>query len=215
MEWFTKAISALKIPLRILLPALWLFSGTLTLLNEEILNRLSLLEWKTENGFILGLIFTITSCLIIVYFLNFTVKKASHLIHKITSNRKSMKQIFRLSDAERSIIFGLYNSPGYSHAVDYNEPIIQGLLSRGYIYTGRTQLVRTTAFSNQLPIRVTLQPFVYQALDYYKPKLENEMHKHQAKAGKEQDAMKKQMLEERLANVKETFYEIYDNGGKQ
>ncbi|HIU63618.1 MAG TPA: superinfection exclusion B family protein [Candidatus Avacidaminococcus intestinavium] len=129
MEWFSKLISALKIPLQILLPALWLFSGVMTLLNEDVLIRLSLLEWKTQNGFVFGLIFAITSCLITVYFLYFIKEKLSNSIFKLTLKRKTIKRIFEMNDSELSIILMLYNFPGYSGTLDYNEPIIQGLIS--------------------------------------------------------------------------------------
>lgn len=213
MEWTAKLINVLKIPLKILLPALWLFSGALTFLNGKILEKLSLFEWKTENGFIFGLIFAITSCLIIVYFLFHLKERLSNLIFKLTLKRKTMKRLLEMNDVEIAVILKLYNSPGYSYTLDYNEPIIKGLLARGLIYTGAEQMVTTSVFSNAIPMRFTLQPFVYQALNHYKPKLEKEIHKLQAKANEEKDATKKAKLVEQLGNTKENFYEIYNNGG--
>jgi len=50
MEWITKVISVLKIPLKILLPALWLFTGVLTLFNKDILKSLVYLNGKLKMG---------------------------------------------------------------------------------------------------------------------------------------------------------------------
>lgn len=161
MEWFSKVVDVLKIPLKILLPALWLFSGALTFLNEDVLTKLYLLEWKNENGFILGLIFVITSCFIVVYACFHLKDRLSNLIFKLTLKRKTMKRIFKLNDMELSVILRLYNSPGYSYTLDYNEPIIQGLLARNLIYSGSQQRVTMSVVDNAVPLRLTLQPFVY------------------------------------------------------
>lgn len=213
MEWFSKIMGVLKIPLKILLPTLWLFSGVLTLLTEDILKKLNLFEWRNENGFILGLIFAITSCLIVVYVFFHLMDTLSNLIFKLTLKRKTMKRIVKLNDAELAIIIKLYNSPGYSCTLDYNEPIIQGLLARNFIYSGSQQRVTVSIFDNAVPLRLTLQPFVYKALNHYKPKFENEIRKLENKASREKDAVKKAKFTEQLNNSKENFRMIYENGG--
>lgn len=215
MEWFSKVISVIKIPIKILLPALWLFSGALTLLNDNILTMLNLLEWKNQNGFIFGLTFSITSCLLIIYFVYYVKDKISNLIFKLTIKRKTMKRIFELNDTELSIVIMLYNSPGYSGTLDYNEPIIQGLLARNMIYSGSQQRVTMSAFDNAIPLRLTLQPFVYQALNHYKPILEKEIQKIKIKANNEKNTEKKAQLLEQATNMMENFNRIYSNGGMQ
>ena len=56
--------------------------------------------------------------------------------------------------------------------MDYNQPLIQGLLARNYIYMGGQQQVTLDVFTNCIPARFTLQPYVYQTLDHYKPKID-------------------------------------------
>ena len=80
MEWLSKLVNVLKIPLKILLPAAWLFSGLMTLLPAEVLEKFSLLDWKNENGFVFGLLFLITSCLIAIYVIYFAKEKLSDVI---------------------------------------------------------------------------------------------------------------------------------------
>ena len=93
MDWLPKLYNALKIPLKIVLPAVWLFSGALTLLPDEWLTKLNLLDWKTENGFIFGLIFLISSCLIVVYIAYFIKEKSSDIFTRLTRNRRTMKRL--------------------------------------------------------------------------------------------------------------------------
>jgi len=94
MEWLSNFVDVLKIPLKILLLASCLFSGALTFLNKTILEKLGLFEWKTENRVIIGLIFVISTCLIIVYSVYYLKEKLSKLILKMTFKRKTMKKIF-------------------------------------------------------------------------------------------------------------------------
>ena len=87
------------------------------------------------------------------------------------------------------------------------------MLARNFIYGGGEQLVTMNVFDNTVPVRFTLPPFVYQALNYYKPKLEKEIHKLSTKANDEKDATKRTKLVEQLTTMKENFNEIYDQGG--
>lgn len=132
--------------------------------------------------------------------------------YKVTNKRRIMKTISEMSDIEQGIIFKLYNSPGYTSVLDYNQPITQGLLSRNYIYAGSMQQVAMSYFDNAMPIRFTLQPFVYQALDYYRPKIKKEIEKKEAKLAKVKDNDKKKRMNEELENIKANFSYIYNGG---
>ena len=67
MEWISNIIKFLKLPIKIILPTAWIFSYSLIFLEEKLLKKIGVLEWKNENGFVIGIIFLITSCLIIIY----------------------------------------------------------------------------------------------------------------------------------------------------
>ena len=64
MEKFAQIISILKIPLRILLPTAFLCSAFLLFANEEITNFLGLTKWVSDFRGYLGIIFVISSILI-------------------------------------------------------------------------------------------------------------------------------------------------------
>jgi len=116
-----------------------------------------------------------------------------------------------MSNMEIAIIIELYNSPGYSNTLNYNDPIVKGLLARNFIYGGG-QFVEL-GFDNSLPMKFALQPLIYQALDYYKPKLEKEICKLESKIHKEKNETKKTQLAKSLKNMKENYNGIYNNGG--
>lgn len=202
----------LKIPLNILLPAIWLFSGMLLLFPDSWLETLYLLEWRNEKGFAIGLTFTVASCLLLVYFLFYTKKLISAVLYKFTYKRKTMRRIADMNDTERAIIFKLYNSMGYTCDLDYNQPLTQGLLARNYIYMGAQQQVTLDVFSNCIPARFTLQPFVYQTLDYYKPKIAKYIEKMKKRAEKIKDVSKKEKLRSEISITRENYEHMY--GGK-
>ena len=195
----------LKIPLNVLLPSIWLISGILLLLPDKWLTTLYLLAWRNEKGFAIGLTFVISSCLLVVYLIFYIKKLISTITYNLTYKRKTMRKIFKMNDTERAIIFKLYNSPGYTCELDYNQPLIQGLLARNYIYMGGQQQVTLDVFTNCIPARFTLQPFVYQTLDYYRPELKKRVNKTK-------DVTKKEKLKLEFSTIKENYDYMY--GGK-
>ena len=202
----------LKIPLNILLPAIWIFSGMLLLFPDSWLETLYLLEWRNEKGFAIGLTFTVVSCLLLVYFLFYTKKLISAVLYKVTYKRKTMHRITGMNDTERAIIFKLYNSKGYTCDLDYNQPLIQGLLAQNYIYMGGQQQVTLDVFSNCIPVRFTLQPFVYQTLDYYRSKIEKHIEKMEKRVSRTKDVSKKEKLRSEISIIRENYDYMY--GGK-
>ena len=212
MEWITKLVNALKIPLKILLPAAWLFSGLMTLLPSDVLKKFFLLEWKNDNGFVFGLVFLITSCLIVIYVVYYVKERLSHVIFQVTLNRKTLKRISQLDDTRLSIIISMYNSPGYTEVLNYSEPLVQALLAEQYIYCGSEQLVSMDLQTNQVPVKFTLQPYIYRALDYYKPKAKKEIRKLAEKIKSEKNPKKKEKLQEELSKSKDIFNAFYNGG---
>ena len=125
MDW-GDILKALKLPLKVLLPAIWFFSGVLLFFNDDILNELNLLEWSKKNGFVFGLLFVVSSCFIFVYCLHWMV----NYIKRKTLKRRIFYEILDLNEVELSAIASLYKSADYSSTLDYNESIIQSLLRR-------------------------------------------------------------------------------------
>ncbi|WP_373207513.1 superinfection exclusion B family protein [Coprococcus phoceensis] len=199
----------LKIPLHILLPALWIFGCLVLFLPDTILEKINILSWRNENGFRIGVGFLIVTCLLIIYVVYFGITLIRSVFLNITRNRRTINKISRMNDMEQAIIFHMYNKPGYTMELNYNDPITKGLLARNYIYTGNNQIISMDVFTNALPIKATLQPFVYQAIDAMKPKMKKEIKKQESKIKKETNASKKPKLNEEIINMKKMFEDIF------
>lgn len=210
MEFSLNIPDWLKIPINILLPAVWLVSGMLLFAPDSILIKLHLSEFCLQYGSIIGIVFVVSTALLMVYLCFYIKRIVAVLFEEATRNRRTMRRFSKLNDTEQAIIVNLYNSPGYTDELDLNQPIVQGLLSRKYIYTGEIQQVTTSVFSNALPVRVTLHPFVYQALDYYRPKAQKELRKLEQKINKQNDQEKKDALIEEMNVLRENVDYIYN-----
>ncbi len=76
----------------------------------------------------------------------------------------------------------------------------------------RQQQVTLDVYTNSITAKFTLQPFVYQTLDYYKDKLEKEIVKQKKRVEKSRKPDKKKKLQEELENIQDHFNDIYDGG---
>lgn len=214
MEFTLNIPEWLKIPINILLPAVWLVSGMLLFVPDSILVKLHLSELCLQHGSIIGIVFVVSTALLVVYLCIFLKKFITVSLEKVTRNRRTIRRFSKLNDTEQAILVHLYNSPGYTDEFDLNQPIVQGLLSREYIYTGGFQHVTTSAFSNALLVRVTLQPFVYQAFDYYRPEAQKELQKLEIRIDKQKDQGKKAALIKELTVLRENIDFLYNSGNK-
>ena len=77
---------------------------------------------------------------------------------------------------------------------------------------GGQQQVTLDVFSNCIPARFTLQPFVYRTLDYYKPKIEKYIEKMEKRASRIKDVSKKKKLRSEISIIRENYDYMY--GGK-
>ena len=93
--------------------------------------------------------------------------------------------------------------------LDYNDPITKGLLARNYIYTGNSQIISMNIYTNALPVKATLQPFVYQAIDSLKPKMKKEIKRRESKIEKQTNNAKKQKLNEEVIGIRKMFEDIF------
>lgn len=211
MNWIIKLIDMLKIPFKILLPTACLFSAIMTFANDALLKQLNLLEWNEKYGFTFGLLFLITFCLIAIYILKEILSRTKSLLKKILFKRKTMLAMLKMNPLEVAIIAKLYNSPGYTTKLDFNEPVVKDLEYKNYIYSGGVQAI-SMGWNNEMLMKYTLQPFVFLTLDHYKTKIKDRINKLKLKLSKETNVKKTNRLEEDL-EVFENINEMIFNGG--
>lgn len=212
MEWLTKLVDILKIPVRIVLPSAWIFSGALAFVKDNILSQLGLLAWRNEHKLVLGLVFLISSCLILVYILWFLADKIKSFVLGKTLYYRTACTMKNMSDAEIAILITLYNAPDYTKTVDCGHPVVQGLIAQHYVHMGTSQLVSADRFTGAISGKVTLQPRVYRTFNHYKPKLAREIASLERKLSKTKKETKRQTLNESLADLKEKYYCVYEGG---
>lgn len=196
----------IKIPLKILIPAAFLLSTSLAFLPSNILSRLYLLDWRNEYGFYIGLTFLASTILIIIYILYYLIPI---IYDKLFKNWYTLKEIRKLNEAELSVIFGLYRSNGCTAKLDLNQPIIQGLLMRSYIYTGGTQMVTANLYTNSVPINCSLQPCVYQALIYGECKSKKRLEKLERRIQNAKKIQKRERLQRKYNDLEEIYNAFY------
>lgn len=211
MEWLAKLISVLKIPLTILLPSTWLFSGIMIFARDSFLEKLNLLTWSEENGFVFGLLFLITTCLIFAYIIRYGFKCIKSIIWKLTFKRKTMLDIFKLNPMESAIIVKLYNSIGHTHELDSTQPYVKALVYKNFIFSGGTQIV-TVGHDNSMLMKYMLQPYVSETLDYYKDKISKKIRKLENSIKRENKQQKIDKLNSELQQFKEMYNGMFNGG---
>lgn len=176
METISKIMSLMKIPIKVLLPTLCIFSGFAIFATDEILKRLNLFEWCNKNGFVLGLIFLITICLIFVYSIYYIKNIIKKYVFRVTYKRKTINKILKMNSKQIDIILYLYQSEGYSERIDYADPNVKALIATKFIYIGNNAPVEL-GWDNEMLINGTLNPFVWQSLRWINEKLNKKIKK--------------------------------------
>ena len=211
MEWLTNLISILKIPIKILLPVVWIFSATMLFFDDKTLSKLNMLSWSKENGFIFGLLFLISSCFCLVYIVKYIAIGFRNCLYKLSFKRRTMNKILKLNPTEASIIKRLFNSKGYTCLLDSTQPVTQVLCHKNFIHSGGTQIV-TVEWNNSMSMKYMLQPYVIETLDHYKSVIEIKTKKINDKLSKTKNPKKINRLNKKL-NMFTDIYNGMFNGG--
>ena len=206
-DFFTKAIEVLKIPIKVLLPALWVFSGFLLFASDDFLEKINLFEWSNQNGFVFGLIFIVCSSFLLIYLVFFLKDAIVTFWNKLTLNRRLFKKIMDLNDVEIVIIAKIYTSTGYTMQLDYNQPIIKGLFERDFIFGGN-QRVSASPYNSQMMVYCMLQPCYIKALDTYVPKIKTRIDNCKQKLSNCKNDTKKNEYKKDIDNM-EYYYKLF------
>ncbi len=201
-EWISKILSIVKIPLGILLPAVCLFSAFFIFATDEVLDKLGMLTWSQDNKFAFGILFIISISLLLVYSIGFIITKTVEIYRSKTQNKKALISFVSLSETEKGIILYLYKSNGFTNIIDYANPIVKGLIYRNYIFIGNNVPCQMD-WNNRMMIQGTLQPYVWQALDWLGNKADEEIRNLQQKESKCKDTNKKDKIDKEIAEIQE------------
>ena len=145
MDWLSKIPNWVKIPIKILLPALAIFSGFIVLASDDVLGYLNLLEFEQRNGFAFAIVFLICVSLIVCYIVSYLVDIFVKQIKAVLFKEKMYKKFKNLQDVYKSTLIKIYRQPTKSLKMELSNSIaayLSGiraidrspLSERGYIF---------------------------------------------------------------------------------
>ena len=111
MDWLSKIPNWVKIPVKILLPALAIFSGFIVLASDNVLEYLNLLEFEQKNGFAFAIVFLICVSLIVCYIASYLVDIFVKQIKAVLLKEKMYKKFNNLQDVYKNTLIQIYRQP--------------------------------------------------------------------------------------------------------
>ena len=193
VEWLDKIPNWIKIPLKILLPSLTIFSGFLLLANDLTLTKLHLLNFRNNNGFAFGLIFLISSSLIICYTLFFLLKFTMSKFKDYNDKRFKFKTYSNLPNAYKEILQKMYKISTHSMYMRMSDACVTYLLRINAIGSPNVS-VRRDCFD------YFLQPWIVSCID----KTIRMTNKRKIKINK---ILKKEKNQDNIKNLKQELAE--------
>lgn len=195
MEWLSKIPIWIKIPIKVLLPALAIFSGFIVLASDGVLEYLNLLEFEQQNGFAFAIVFLVCVSLIICYIASYIVDMAVKKIKAYLLKERMYKKFNNMPDVYKNILIHIYRQPTKSLQMEMSNSVAAYLTAIRAI--DRSQLSEIGCVFDYF-----LQPWVVMSIE----KLIKENEKHIAKLErtipKTKDEDEQQKLKENLKNCR-------------
>ena len=123
MDWLNKIPNWVKIPIKILLPALTIFSGFIVLVSDNVLAYLNLLEFKRQNGFAFAIIFLVCVSLILCYLVSYLVDIITKRVKKFLLKEKMYKKFNNLQDVYKNTLIQIYRQPTKSLKMEMSNSV--------------------------------------------------------------------------------------------
>lgn len=191
MDWLSKIPSWIKIPIKILLPALAIFSGFIILANDKVLKYLNLFQFEQQNGFAFAIIFLVCISLIICYIISYIADiflKQS----KAVFLRKTMYKKFKsLPDIYKSALIHIYRQPLKSVKMEISNSVAAYLMA--------IKAITTSHLSDRGYIfDFFLQPWVIMSIERLIDETRTNIQRLEKAIKKQKNNNKKKELEENL-----------------
>ena len=123
MDWLNKIPNWVKIPIKILLPALAIFSGFIVLASDNVLEYLNLLEFEQRNGFAFAIVFLVCVSLIVCYIASYLVDIFIKQIKAFLLKEKMYKKFNDLQDVYKSTLIKIYRQPTKSLKMEMSNSV--------------------------------------------------------------------------------------------
>lgn len=195
MDWINKIPQWVKIPIKVLLPALALFSGFIVLASDNVLDYLNLLEFEQKNGFVFSIIFLVCSCLIGSYIFWFAIEKAIEKYRGYRIKARQFKQFTELEDVYRDTLFEMYRSPTKSITMSYSSAVTTYLLAIKAIGSSQVSTLG-------MVFEFYLQPWVIRCIEQSIKILRKQIKRYENKVLKCSNEEEKEELNEEIQKYK-------------
>ena len=123
MDWLSKIPNWVKIPIKILLPALAIFSGFIVLASDNVLEYLNLLEFEQRYGFAFAIVFLICVSLIVCYIASYLVDIFVKQIKAVLLKEKMYKKFNNLQDVYKNTLIQIYRQPTKSLKMEMSNSV--------------------------------------------------------------------------------------------
>ena len=123
MDWLNKIPNWIKIPIKILLPALTIFSGFIVLASDGVLEYLNLLEFEQTNGFAFAIVFLVCVSLILCYIASYIVEAIVKQIKAYLLKEQMYKKFNNMPDVYKNALIQIYRQPTKSLKMEMSNSV--------------------------------------------------------------------------------------------
>ena len=123
MDWLSKIPNWIKIPIKILLPALAIFSGFIVLASDGVLEYLNLLEFEQTNGFAFAIVFLVCASLILCYIASYIVEAIVKQIKAYLLKEQMYKKFNNMPDVYKNALIQIYRQPTKSLKMEMSNSV--------------------------------------------------------------------------------------------
>ncbi|WP_289054185.1 super-infection exclusion protein B [Carboxylicivirga marina] len=154
MEKYISAIfDFTKLPTKVL----FLFavvSGSILFVNENIINKLQLDALLKKHGWVLGLVFLLSSCFVVVNLIIWTINKIRAKRDFRAIKEKYIKRLRNLDRHEQAVLREFIAGGKKSINMPLDEPVIAGLMNDNILVLNKTFGNQTLVMGYEAPLSI-------------------------------------------------------------
>ena len=130
MEWISKIIEALKLPVKFIL-CIFIVSSILLYIPKEFAEKIHLTKFIERFGLYIGIVFLATGALLIIELIIYTYKTIRKKATYKKIKKNALERIANLDFAEKAILREFYIQGQNTIKLPMDHPVVAGLLSCG------------------------------------------------------------------------------------
>lgn len=123
MDLLSKIPNWIKIPIKVLLPALAIFSGFIVLASDGVLKYLNLLEFEQQNGAAFAIVFLVCVSLIICYIVSYIIEIIVKQIKTYLLKERMFKKFNNMPDIYKNALIQIYRQPTKSLKMEMSNSV--------------------------------------------------------------------------------------------